>query len=238
MLKIDSLRIRYGNVEAVKGISLEVQHREIVALLGANGAGKSSTLRGVMNLSPKFGGKVFLRGEDISRLDTSEIVRKGCCLVPEGRKIFPYFTVEENLMMGDYGNSKGKTRQTKANLERVFSLFPILAERKRQLGGTLSGGEQQMLAIGRSLMLEPDIIMMDEPSLGLAPILVEQIFALIQEIRDKLNRTILLVEQNAHMALQIADRGYILETGRIALSGPATELRKNPDVARAYLGMA
>ncbi|MDI3281282.1 MAG: ABC transporter ATP-binding protein [Bacillota bacterium] len=233
MLRVEGLRVHYDNIEALKGISFEVREREIVTLIGSNGAGKSTTLLAISNLIKKTAGRVLFRGQDITHKDPSQIVRLGLCHVPEGRRIFPYLTVEENLIMGSYGNPD--RRRLKENLEAVYNLFPILRERRRQNGGTLSGGEQQMLAIGRGLMLDPQLLMLDEPSLGLAPILVEQIFDLILWIRDQ-GKTILLIEQNANMALEISDRGYVIETGKIITSGTAAELKNDPKVISAYLG--
>jgi branched-chain amino acid transport system ATP-binding protein len=236
MLEVRDLKVRYGNVEAIKGISFDVKEREIVTLIGSNGAGKSSTLMAISNLAKKSAGTARFLGADITSLDPSEIAKRGICHVPEGRRIFPYLTVEENLLMGDYGNTDPDPKRCEKNMETAYSLFPRLKERKKQNGGTLSGGEQQMLAIARGLMLDPKLVMLDEPSLGLAPIIVEQIFELLLRIRE-MGKTILLIEQNASMALQIADRGYVLETGRITLSGSAEELSSNPEVIRAYLGV-
>jgi len=236
LLKIVDLHVRYDNIEAIKGINFYIKEKEIVTLIGSNGAGKTSILMAISNMVKKSKGKVFFRGEDITNLEPSKIVKKGICHVPEDRLIFTYLTVEENLIMGDFGNTNSKPNRIAENMENVFQLFSILKERRKQNAGTLSGGEQQMLVIGRALMLEPKLIMMDEPSLGLAPILVEQIFELILKIKD-LGKTILLIEQNANMALQIADRAYVLETGEIRLSGTAKELLNNPQVASAYLGM-
>lgn len=236
MLEINDLKVNYGNIAALHGISFDIEEKEIVTLIGSNGAGKTSILRSISNLVPKSGGSVDYKGDDITHMEPSRIVRKGICHVPEGRHIFPYLTVEENLIMGDFGNTSEKANRIKDNLEMVYELFPRLEERRKQDGGTLSGGEQQMLAIGRGLMLEPDLVMLDEPSLGLAPIIVEQIFELIEEIRD-MGKTILLIEQNANMALQVADRGYVLETGQIILAGDAKDLINNPEVAKAYLGI-
>lgn len=235
MLKVEGLKVRYGAIEAVKGIDLEVNDGEIVTLIGSNGAGKSSTLMAISNLIKKTG-KVHFDGADISSMEPSFIVKKGVCHVPEGRHIFPFLTVEENLLMGDFGNTSGDKDRMKRNMEHVYELFPRLKERQRQNGGTLSGGEQQMLAIGRGLMLDPKIMMLDEPSLGLAPILVDQIFELILRIRDH-GKTILLIEQNANMALQIADRAYVMETGTISMSGDAEQLSGDERVIKAYLGI-
>lgn len=236
MLKVDNLWVHYGNIAALQGVSFEVAEREIVTLIGANGAGKSSALKSISNLVQKSAGKVTLRGEDITGLEPSKIVKKGICHVPEGRLIFPYLTVEENLRMGDFGNAQPRANRLPDNLARIYQLFPRLKERRKQNGGTLSGGEQQMLAIGRGLMLEPELVMLDEPSLGLAPVIVEQIFELILTIRDW-GKTVLLIEQNANMALQISDRGYVLETGRVILADAAANLAGNPMVAAAYLGI-
>lgn len=239
MLKVENLSIAYGNIVALKGISFSVQEGEIVTLIGSNGAGKSTTLMGISGLVPKQSGKVFFRNHDITNEKPHQIVRMGLCQVPEGRQIFPYLTVEENLLIGVFGNQRLKEdgRLLRENLERVYALFPVLRERRKQQGGTLSGGEQQMLAIGRGLMLQPKLMMLDEPSLGLAPVIVEQIFDLLLRIRD-MGTTILLIEQNANMALQIADRAYVLELGRITLSGRARDLASDPRVKSAYLGLS
>jgi branched-chain amino acid transport system ATP-binding protein len=237
VLKVDDIRVNYGGIEAVKGISFDVRDKEIVTLIGSNGAGKTSTLRAISNLVRKSGGRVTFMDMDITRMEPSRIVKLGVCHVPEGRHIFPFLTVEENLIAGDLGNTDSKPNRLKANMEMVFELFPRLKERRRQNGGTLSGGEQQMLAIGRGLMLDPKLMMLDEPSLGLAPILVDQIFDLIVKIRAT-GKTILLVEQNASMALEVADRAFVLETGSIAIEGRAAELANDPRVISAYLGMA
>ncbi len=236
MLKVENLQIHYGGIKAVKGISFDVAPKEIVTVIGSNGAGKSSTLMGISNIVRKAGGKVIFRGTDITDSRPDEIVRLGVGHIPEGRHIFPFLTVEENLYIGDSGRSGSNAALMRQSLDMVYELFPKLHERRRQPGGTLSGGEQQMLAIGRGLMLDPQMLMFDEPSLGLAPIIVEEIFDLLVRIRD-MGKTILLIEQNANMALQIADRGYVIETGRIALFGPAADLRNNPKVASAYLGI-
>ncbi len=235
MLKVEALKVRYGAIEAVKGVDIQVNDGEIVTLIGSNGAGKSSTLMAISNLVRKTG-KVSFDDTDISALEPSLIVKKGICHVPEGRHIFPFLTVEENLVMGDFGNTDGSKDRVKDNMDHVFELFPRLKERRRQNGGTLSGGEQQMLAIGRGLMMNPKLMMLDEPSLGLAPMLVDQIFELILKIRDH-GKTILLIEQNANMALQIADRAYVMETGVISMSGPAEELAGDERVIKAYLGI-
>ena len=231
ILEIKDLQVRYGGIEAVKGISLEVPEGEIVTLIGANGAGKSSTLRTISGLVKPAAGKIYFKGEDITGMDANEIVKRGITLVPEGRRIFPDMTVLENLKIGAYLRKDDLTE----DLEWVFSLFPRLKERSWQAGGTLSGGEQQMLAVGRALMSRPKVIMMDEPSLGLAPIIVRGIFDIIKEI-NKQGMTVLLIEQNANMALKTADLGYVMETGRITLQGTGAELLSNDAVKAAYLG--
>ena len=233
MLKIDDLKVNYGGIEAVKGISFEVQEGSIVTLIGANGAGKSTTLRSIVSLVKPASGKIEFQGEDITGLPTNEIVSKGITLVPEGRRIFPDLTVLENLKIGAYMRNDS----IKEDLNWVFDLFPRLREREWQPGGTLSGGEQQMLAIARALMSRPKLIMMDEPSLGLAPIIVQGVFDIIREI-NKQGMTILLIEQNANMALKAADIGYVMETGRITLTGTGEELANNDQVKAAYLGKA
>jgi branched-chain amino acid transport system ATP-binding protein len=231
MLKITDLKVNYGGIEAVKGISFEVPEKTIVTLIGANGAGKSTTLRSISGLVKPGKGKIEYLGEDITGKSPEAIVPRGITLVPEGRKIFPDLTVCENLKIGAY------LRKDKLDndIEWVYSLFPRLKERSWQLGGTLSGGEQQMLAVARALMSRPKLMMMDEPSLGLAPIIVRGIFDIIREI-NRQGITILLIEQNANMALQIADIGYVMETGRITLSGPGKDLLSNDAVKAAYLG--
>ena len=231
MLKIDNLKVSYGGIEAVKGISFDVREGEIVTLIGANGAGKSSTLRSIVGLVKPRGGSIVFDGEDITGADTTGIVKKGVTLVPEGRRIFPDLTVLENLKIGAYM----RRDSLQEDIDWVYSLFPRLKERSWQAGGTLSGGEQQMLAVGRALMSRPKLLMMDEPSLGLAPIIVRDIFSIITEIRKR-GVTILLIEQNANMALQTADMGYVLETGRITISGTGDELLSNEAVKAAYLG--
>ncbi len=231
ILSIKDLKVKYGGIEAVKGISFDVREGEIVTLIGANGAGKSSTLRTISGLVKPAGGSISFKGEDITGMDPTEIVKRGITLVPEGRRIFADLTVLENLRIGAYLRHDS----LKEDIEWVYSLFPRLKERSWQAGGTLSGGEQQMLAVGRALMSRPKLIMMDEPSLGLAPIIVRGIFEIIREI-NKRGTTILLIEQNANMALQTADSGYVLETGRITLSGTGEELLKNEAVQAAYLG--
>ena len=231
ILKIEDLQVNYGGIEAVKGISFEVEEGQIVTLIGSNGAGKSSTLRTISGLVKPSGGKIMFAGEDITGKDPTQIVTQGVTLVPEGRRIFPDMTVLENLKIGAYLRKDDLS----ADIEWVYSLFPRLKERSWQAGGTLSGGEQQMLAMGRALMSKPKLLMLDEPSMGLAPILVEQIFDIIKELH-KAGTTILLVEQNAQAALSIADRGYVLETGKIVTSGTGTELLASPEIKKAYLG--
>ena len=231
LLSIRDLQVSYGGIEAVKGISFDVREGEIVTLIGANGAGKSSTLRTIVGLVKPRGGSIVFDGEDITGADTTGIVKKGVTLVPEGRRIFPDLTVLENLKIGAYM----RRDSLQEDIDWVYSLFPRLKERSWQAGGTLSGGEQQMLAVGRALMSRPKLLMMDEPSLGLAPIIVRDIFSIITEIRKR-GVTILLIEQNANMALQTADMGYVLETGRITISGTGDELLSNEAVKAAYLG--
>ncbi len=234
MLEVNDIHAYYGNIHALKGISLTVEEGEIVSLIGANGAGKTTTLRSISGLLPPRQGTITFEGEDLSQYKAHEIVYKDVSMVPEGRGIFARLTVSENLDMGAF------SRQDKAeidkDLERVFSLFPRLKERRSQVAGTLSGGEQQMLATGRALMAHPRLLLMDEPSMGLAPVLVEDIFDTIQEI-NKEGTTILLVEQNAQMALSVADRGYVLQTGEIVLEDTASHLKENEMVQKAYLGI-
>jgi branched-chain amino acid transport system ATP-binding protein len=233
LLTLDGVETFYGSIQALKGISFKVQERSIVTLLGANGAGKSTTLKAISGLVPPARGTVSFRGRRIDTLPSEAIVRLGISHVPEGRELFPELTVLENLSMGAYARSD--TRAIQRTLERVHACFPILAERRAQLAGTLSGGEQQMLAIGRALMAEPVLMLLDEPSLGLAPMLVEEIFGIIRQIHAS-GTTVLLVEQNANKALSIADYGYVLETGTIALAGDSQQLLRDDRVRRAYLG--
>ena len=232
MLKVESIDVAYGEIRALKSVGLEVGRGEIVTLLGNNGAGKTTTLKTISGLLHPTQGSITLEDESLVGVPPHAIVARGVAHVPEGRRIFNRLTVRENLMMGAYLRSDGKIG---ADLDRVFALFPRLAERIAQVAGTLSGGEQQMLAIGRALMASPRLLLLDEPSMGLAPVLVEQIFDTITDI-NRQGMTILLVEQNAAMALSIAHRGYVLETGSIALAGTSTELSDNADVRRAYLG--
>ena len=232
ILKVSDINVYYGAIHAIKGISFEVNPGEIVTLIGANGAGKSTTLQTVSGLLHSRTGSIEFLGENLSGVPAHKIVARGLAQVPEGRRIFLQMTVEENLEMGAYTRSGGGID---ADTERVYNYFPRLMERRRQIAGTLSGGEQQMLAMGRALMSRPKLLMLDEPSMGLAPILVEQIFEIIQTLH-KAGTTILLVEQNAQAALSVADRGYVLETGRIVTSGTGAELLASPDIKRAYLG--
>ncbi|MGA2546592.1 MAG: ABC transporter ATP-binding protein [Rectinemataceae bacterium] len=235
MLRIDNVSVNYGHVIALTDISIHVDENEIITLIGGNGAGKTTTLMAVSNLVGKSGGTITYKNRDISAMPPHEIVKMGVCHVPEGRRVFPALSVKDNLLAGTVGNP----RSSKADIERlydeVYALFPVLGKRMNQNGGSLSGGEQQMLAIARGLMMEPDLIMLDEPSLGLAPIIVEGIFELILKIKRK-GKTILLIEQNAAMALQLADRGYVLANGRIVISGTGKELLENDEVKRVYLG--
>jgi branched-chain amino acid transport system ATP-binding protein len=233
MLEVKNLHVYYGAIHALKGIDFHVDQGEIVALIGANGAGKSTTLSTISGLLQPREGKVIFRGEDITMTPAEQSVQKGIVQVPEGRKIFATLTVMENLEMGAY--TQRDKALFKQDLEKVFTLFPRLKERQNQLGGTFSGGEQQMLAIARALMSHPTMLLLDEPSMGLSPILVEQIFEIIQNI-NKQGTSVLLVEQNAQMALSIADRAYVLETGQITLEGDAQDVLHNPTVIEAYLG--
>ena len=235
MLRLENVQSGYGNILAVKGISLEINEGEIITLIGANGAGKSTILMTISGIVKSRAGKIFLYDEEIQSLDSDLIVKKGVSQVPEGRHIFPQLTVSENLDMGAF--LRNDTDQIKDDLDYVFSLFPILAERRNQDGGTLSGGEQQMLAMSRALMARPQLLLLDEPSMGLAPLIIKQIFEIIKKINKESNTTIFLVEQNANQALQIADRGYVLENGKITLSGSAASLRENTEIQKAYLGI-
>jgi branched-chain amino acid transport system ATP-binding protein len=235
MLKIKDLEVYYGGIHALKGVSLQVPENKIVTLVGANGAGKSTLLRAISNLVPVTSGNISFRDQDITGKHTVDIVKKGVTLVPEGRRIFANLTVLENLKMGAY--ARNDKAGVAADIERMHELFPRLQERTWQIAGTLSGGEQQMLAIARALMSRPALLMMDEPSLGLAPLLVKEVFRIIKEIHSQ-GVTILLIEQNATAALKIADYGYVLETGSIVLEGPGKELANNQDVRQAYLGKA
>ncbi|HWQ10005.1 MAG TPA: ABC transporter ATP-binding protein [Holophaga sp.] len=234
MLELTDIHTYYGNIQALKGVSLRIEQGEIVTLIGANGAGKTTTLMSISGVTTPRSGRTAFLGQDITRLSTERIVSLGITQVPEGRMIFPRLSVRENLLMGAYlRKDKAGVRQDE---DRAYGLFPVLRERRSQMGGTLSGGEQQMLAIGRALLARPKLLLLDEPSLGLAPLVVENIFEIIQQInRDGV--TVLLVEQNAQMALHIAHRGYVLETGRVSLEGAARDLLNDPKVRSAYLGL-
>lgn len=234
LLEVENVHTYYGNIHALKGISFTVEEGEIIALIGANGAGKTTTLRTISGLMAPREGYVTFDGEDIGTLRADIVVRRGVAMVPEGRGIFSKLTVAENLDMGAYArNDAAGIRQ---DLHRMFQLFPRLGERKTQVAGTMSGGEQQMLAMARAMMARPRLLLLDEPSMGLAPVLVDGVFDTIQQIQSE-GTTVLLVEQNAHMALQIADRGYVLQSGEIAFSDTAEKLRKNPEVQKTYLGI-
>jgi branched-chain amino acid transport system ATP-binding protein len=233
LLEVSAIRARYGAIEALKGVSLTVDEGEVVTLIGSNGAGKSTTLRAIAGLTPAFAGRITFDGEDITGLPADEIVTRGIALSPEGRRCFSRMTVRENLDLGAY--RRRDTAAIASDMERVFELFPRMKERADQKAGTMSGGEQQMLAIGRALMAKPRLLLLDEPSLGIAPILVDRIYETIGEIH-RAGVAILLVEQNAHRALDAADRGYVLETGRVALTDGTASLRHDPRVQEAYLG--
>lgn len=235
LLELENVSLLYGRIQALHGISLTVDEGEIVALIGANGAGKTTTMRAISGLRAVASGTLRFAGEDITNLRADLRVKRGLCLAPEGRGIFPGMTVLENLDMGAY--TRRDRAAVAADLDRVFTLFPRLAERRKQLGGTLSGGEQQMLAVGRALMSRPKLLLLDEPSMGLAPMLIQQIFEIITEINQQ-GTTILLVEQNAQQALSRAHRAYVLETGRIVKEGTGQELLRDPAVKEAYLGVA
>ena len=233
MLELDNVHTYYDNIHALKGISLTVDEGEIVTLIGANGAGKTTTLNTICGLLKPRTGSVWLEGKEIHKMPAHEIIGMGVAQAPEGRRIFGRLTVRENLEMGAY--TRDDDAAIRQDMERVFEIFPRLKERITQLGGTLSGGEQQMLAIGRALMARPRVMLLDEPSMGLAPLLVEEIFRVVRQLNDD-GTTVLLVEQNALMALSVADRGYVLETGQVVLEGSADQLQKNPQVQSAYLG--
>ena len=235
MLSLVDINSYYGNIQALKGVSLEVEEGEIITLIGANGAGKTTTLMSISGIVPPRSGDVLFMGESIARVNPDKIVSMGISQVPEGRRIFPYLTVLENLDMGAF--LRNDKDGVDSDLDYVFGLFPILAERRNQAGGTLSGGEQQMLAISRALMARPRLLLLDEPSLGLAPLIVKQIFEIIRKINIENNTTIFLVEQNANLALKVAHRGYVMENGRITLSDAADRLLTNEDVKKAYLGI-
>jgi branched-chain amino acid transport system ATP-binding protein len=232
LLEVDDIRTFYGSIEALKGISLTVEDGEVVTLIGSNGAGKSTTLRSISGLTPARSGSIRFAGEDITRVAAHEIPSYGIALAPEGRHCFPRMTVRENL---DLGAHHRRGAEIATDLDRVFALFPRLQEREKQKAGTMSGGEQQMLAIGRALMARPRLLMLDEPSMGIAPILVQRIYETIREI-NRSGVTILLVEQNANYALDVSRRGYVLETGRVVLANDSDQLRDDPEVQRAYLG--
>ncbi|MBQ7759676.1 MAG: ABC transporter ATP-binding protein [Phascolarctobacterium sp.] len=233
MLKVENLVVAYGGIEALKGISLEVPEGKIVTLIGANGAGKSTLLRSIIGLVKPGAGKISYEEKDITGLNSQKIVETGITLVPEGRRVFPNLTVLENLKIGAY--LRNDKEEIEKDIRWIYDLFPRLEERSWQMAGTLSGGEQQMLAVGRALMCRPKVLMMDEPSLGLAPLVIKDIFKIIQEI-NKQGMTVLLIEQNANMALKIADIAYVLETGRITMTGTGKELLENPEIKAAYLG--
>ena len=232
MLLLEDVRTHYGKIEALHGVSVEVKKGEIVSLIGANGAGKTTLLMTVCGTPQATSGRVLLEGRDITRLPTAEIMRSGISIVPEGRRVFPGLTVEENLHMGGFFNTRSENEKS---IDHVYELFPRLKEREDQRAGTMSGGEQQMLAIGRALMSKPRMMILDEPSLGLAPLVIKQIFQIIGQLREE-GITVFLVEQNANQALQLADRGYVLETGRIRLQDTGDNLLAHPDVQAAYLG--
>ena len=235
MLKLKNIKTFYGNIQALKGVSIDISEGEIITLIGANGAGKSTTLMSICGIVPPRFGEILFMDQPIHNLNPNKIVSLGISQVPEGRRIFPYLTVVENLDMGAFlRNDKEAIKQ---DLEYIFELFPILAERRHQAGGTLSGGEQQMLAISRALMAKPRLLLMDEPSLGLAPIIVKQIFEIIRKINAEQKTTIFLVEQNANLALKVAHRGYVMENGKITLTDSASNLLSNEAVRRAYLGI-
>jgi len=235
MLEVKDIKTFYGNIQALKGVSISVSEGEIITLIGANGAGKSTTLMSICGIVPPKEGEVLFMGEAITGIKPNQIVEKGIVQVPEGRRIFPFLTVKENLDMGAFLRSDKE--EISRDMEYIFDLFPILAERKNQLGGTLSGGEQQMLAVSRALMGKPKLLLMDEPSLGLAPIIVQTIFSVIKRINQENKTTIFLVEQNANLALKIAHRGYVMETGNITLTDTAASLLENEQVRKAYLGI-
>lgn len=235
MLKLANVQSGYGNKLAIKDVSLEIGEGEIITLIGANGAGKSTTLMTICGVVPCRSGSIRFQGKDIQKMAPDGIVKLGICQVPEGRHIFPQLSVKENLDMGAF--LRTDKEEIKRDIEYVFSLFPILAERRNQDGGNLSGGEQQMLAMSRALMAKPKLMLLDEPSMGLAPLVIKQIFEIIKQINKENNTTIFLVEQNANQALHIADRGYVMENGGITLSGAADELLANQDIQKAYLGI-
>jgi branched-chain amino acid transport system ATP-binding protein len=235
LLELRKLKVAYGGIQAVKGIDLDVARGELVCLIGANGAGKTTTLKGICGLQPVSSGTIHYEGDDVTGRRAFELVRRGLAMVPEGRGVFGALTIEENLAMGAY--ARNDRAGVRSDVDRVFTLFPRLAERRRQTAGTLSGGEQQMLAMGRALMSKPRLLLLDEPSMGLAPLMVQKVFETVVTVsRDGV--TILLIEQNAKLALEVSHRGYVMESGEITLSGPAKELLHNPAVRAAYLGEA
>ena len=235
MLELHSINSYYGNIQALHDISLKVEEGEIITLIGANGAGKSTTLMSISGVVPPRSGEILFKGKPIHGMSPDKIVSLGICQVPEGRHIFPILTVAENLDMGAF--LRRDSRQIKQDLEYIYTLFPLLAERRNQPGGNLSGGEQQMLAISRALMAKPQLLLLDEPSMGLAPLMTKQIFDIIKKINSEQNTTIFLVEQNANLALKTANRGYVLETGRITMHDRAENLLSNEDIQKAYLGI-
>jgi len=235
MLEVKNIKTYYGNIQAIKGISLEISEGEIITLIGANGAGKTTTLMSISGIVPPKAGEILFMGKSLQDLTPNQIVAQGISQVPEGRRIFPFLTVAENLDMGAF--LRNDTSEVQKDLEYVYELFPILADRRHQTGGTLSGGEQQMLAVGRALMARPRLLLLDEPSLGLAPLIVKQIFEIIRKVNDENKTTIFLVEQNANLALQVAHRGYVMENGKIILSDTSQNLLANEDVKKAYLGI-
>jgi len=235
MLKVKDIHTFYGNIEALKGVSLDISEGEIITLIGANGAGKSTTLMSICGITPPRMGEITFMDQPITNMKPDKIVSLGICQVPEGRRIFPYLSVTENLDMGAF--LRKDKNHIKTDMEYVFDLFPILAQRRHQPGGTLSGGEQQMLAISRALMARPRLLLLDEPSLGLAPLIVRQIFEIVKKINTENDTTIFLVEQNANLALQVAHRGYVMENGQIVITDAADRLLSNEDIRKAYLGM-
>lgn len=236
MLKIENLVVNYGYISALRGVSMEIRENEIISLIGGNGAGKTTTLMAISNLVKKAEGSITFNGSDITKTEADKIVDLGIAHVPEGRNIFKALTVEENLIIGTISDKKITRAKVTERCEEMFLLFPRLKERRKKPGGSLSGGEQQMLAIARGLMMKPKLLMLDEPSLGLAPIIIEEIFELLQKVKTD-GMTILLIEQNATMALNVADRGYVLQNGEIVLTGTGNELLNNPEVKKAYLGI-
>jgi branched-chain amino acid transport system ATP-binding protein len=237
LLELDGVAVHYGRIQALEGVSVTVEAGEIVALIGANGAGKTTTMRAISGIRPLSAGRIVFDGEDITRLRADLRVRRGICQAPEGRGVFPGLTVLENLDMGAYTRKDRRAPAYREDLDRVFELFPRLAERRNQAGGTLSGGEQQMVAIGRALMARPRVLLLDEPSMGLAPQIIQQIFRIISDINEA-GTTVLLVEQNASQALALAHRAYVLETGRVVQHGTGRQLLEDPAVRNAYLGVA